>query len=123
MTRLWKLGCATENKEVIYSPYPVSSCSQCRKANEVALTVLFQAMHQSPPFLITLVGSTAPKESSRSPNLSIFGSLSVVESCPLRTASRLTAFPVMTFFHSESGKSGQEGELVSDLLVVLGSMV
>src|SRR5271168_1370078 len=65
--------------------------------------------------------STAPKENLRSLNLSTLRSSFVVESCPLRTASRLTAFPVMIFFHSESGNSGQAGELVSDLLVVLGS--
>src|SRR5271155_628506 len=107
----------------MYSPYPVSSCSRCGKAKVVALTVRFQAMHQSPPFLTVLVGSTTPKESSRSPNFSTLRSLFVVESCPLRTASRLTAFLVMIFFHSESGNSGQAGELVSNLLVVLGSRV
>src|SRR5271155_4092844 len=123
MTRSWKLEWVTANKEVIYFPYPVSSCILCGKAKVVALTVRFQAILQSPPFLTTLVGSTAPKESSRSPNLSTLRSSFVVESCPLRTALRLTAFPVMTFFHLESGNSGQEGELESDLLVALGSKV
>src|ERR1700678_3698149 len=123
MTRSWKLECVTANNEVMYSPYPVSSCSQCRNAKVVALTVRFQAMHQSPPFLTVLVGSTAPKENSRSPNFSTLRSSFVVESCPLRTASRLTAFPVIIFFPSESRNSGQAGELVSDLLVILGSRV
>src|SRR5271168_2487574 len=90
MTRSWKLEWVTANKEVIYFPYPVSSCILCGKAKVVALTVRFQAILQSPPFLTTLVGSTAPKESSRSPNLSTLRSSFVVESCPLRTASRLT---------------------------------
>src|ERR1700678_77546 len=123
MTRSWKLECVTANNEVMYSPYPVSSCSRCRNAKVVALTVRFHAMHQSPPFPTVLVGSTAPKENSRSPNLSTLRSSFVVESCPLRTASRLTAVPVMIFVHSKFGNSGQVEELVSDLLVVLGSRV
>src|SRR5271168_2552780 len=123
MTRSWKLECVTANNEVMYSPYPVSSCSRCGNAKVVALTVRFQAIHQSPPFCTTLVGSTAPKESSSSPNFSTLRSSFVVESCPLRTASRLTAFPVITFLHSESGNSGQAGELESDLRVALGSKV
>src|SRR5580692_12555792 len=111
------------NMETMYSPYPVSSCSRCGKANAVALTVLFQAIDHSPLFLTTLVGSTVPKDSSRSPNFSTLSSSFVVESCPLSTASKLTAFPPITFFHSESGNSGQLGELVSDRNVVLGSTV
>src|ERR1700678_2685476 len=109
--------------EMIYSPYLVSSCSRCGKANAVALTVLFQAMDHSPPFLTILEGLTAPKVSSRSPNFSTLSSSFVVESCPLSMASKLTAFPLMMFLHSESGNSGQLGELVSDRIVVLGSMV
>src|SRR5271168_4396892 len=100
--------------ETISSPYPVSSCSQCGKANTVALMVLFHAIDHSPPFLTILVGSTAPKESSRSPNLSTLSSSFIVESCSLSMASKLTAFPPITFFHSESGNSGQLGELMSD---------
>src|ERR1700678_4803235 len=123
MIREWKLGCVTANMEMIYSPYPVSSRSRCGKANAVALTVLFHAMDHSPPFLTILVGSTAPKESSRSPNFSILRSSFVVESCPLRTASKLTALPDTTFFHSESGNSGQSDWLVSERLVALGSTV
>src|ERR1700678_1624139 len=123
MTRSWKLECVTANNKVMYSPYPVSSCSRCRNAKVVALTVRFHAMHQSPPFLTVLVGSTAPKENSRSPNLSTLRSSFVVESCPLRTASRLTAFPTIMFFHSESGNLGQVEELEIDLLVALGSKV
>src|SRR5271168_1271380 len=89
----------------------------------MALTVLFQAIYQSPPFLIVLVGSTVPNEISRSPNFSTLRSSFVVESCPLRTASRLTALPDTTFFHSESGNSGQSDWLVSDRLVAFGSTV
>src|SRR5271168_3600720 len=80
----------------------------------MALTVLFQAIYQSPPFLIVLVGSTVPNEISRSPNFSTLRSSFVVESCPLRTASRPTALPDTTFFHSESGNSGQSDWLVSE---------
>src|ERR1700678_3553787 len=109
--------------ETIYSPYLVSSRSRCGKANAVALTVLFHAIDHSPPFLTILVGLTAPKESSRSPNFLILSSSFVVESCPLRTVSKLMAFPPITFFHSESGNSRQLGELVSDRNVVLGSTV
>src|ERR1700678_1468826 len=119
----WKLGCVAANMETMYSPYPVSSCSRCGKAKAVALTVLFQAIDHSPPFLTILVGSTAPKVSSRSPNYSTLSSLFVEESCPLSMASKLTAFPPMIFLHSESGNSGQLGELVSDRIVVLGSTV
>jgi hypothetical protein len=87
----------------------------------VARTVLFQAMVQSPPFLTTFVGSTAPKEILRSPSFSIFVSSKVVESCPLSTESRLTALPEMMFFHSVSGNSGQSGSLTSERLAALGS--
>ena len=89
----------------------------------VALTVLFHAIVQSPPFLTIFVGSTALKVISRSPNFLTLGLLCVVESCPLRTASRLMAHPAMTFFHSESGNSGQSSSLTSDCLVALGSTV
>ena len=85
--------------------------------------VLFQAIDQSPPFLTNLVGSTAPKETLMSPNFSILRSSFVVESCPLSTASRLTALPEMIFFHSESGNSGQSGWLVSERFAVFGSTV
>ena len=37
--------------------------------------------------------------------------------------SRLTALPETTFFHSESGNSGQSDWLVSERLVALGSIV
>src|ERR1700678_1998773 len=87
-----------------------------------SMTVLFQAIDHSPPFLTTLVGSTIPKDSSRSPKFSTLSSSFVVESCPLSTASKLTAFPPIMFFHSDSGNSRQLGELVSDRIVVLGTM-
>src|ERR1700678_4045475 len=103
---------------MIYSLYPVSSCNLCGKANAVAL---FQAIDHSPPFLTPLVGSTVPKDSSRSPNFSTLSSSFVVESCPLSTASRLTAFPPIMFFHSDSGNSGQLGEVVSYRIALLGS--
>src|SRR5271168_3231768 len=89
----------------------------------MALTVLFQAIDQSPPFLIILVGSMAPNEISRSLNFSTLRSSFVVESCLLRTASRLTALPETIFFHSESGNSGQSDWLVSEHLVALGLIV
>ena len=88
----------------------------------IALTVLFQAIDQSPPFLTNLVGSTVPKEISRSPTFWTLRSSLVVESCPLSTALRLTALPEMTFFHSESGNSGQSGLLTSECFAALGSM-
>ena len=87
--------------------------------NKVALTVLFQAIVQSPPFLTSFISLTAPKVILRSPTFSSC----VVESCPLRTASRLTAIPEMMFFHSESGNSGQSGSLRREHFVALGSMV
>ena len=89
----------------------------------MALTVLFQAIDQSPPFLTVLVGSTAPNNISSSPNFSTLRSSFVVESCSLSTASRLTALPETTFFHSELGNSGQSDWLVSERLVALGSIV
>ena len=89
----------------------------------VALTVLFYAIDQSPPFLTTFVGLIAPKVISRSPNFSTLGSLCVVESCLLRTASKLTARLEMMFFHSVSGNSGQSGSLTSDRLVAFRSTV
>ena len=91
--------------------------------NKVALTVLFQVMDQSPPFLTVFVGSMAPKVILRSPNFLTLGSSCVVESCPLSTASRLTALPEIMFFHSESGNSGQSGSLTRDCFVVLRSLV
>ena len=101
----------------------MSSCARWGNANVVALTVLFQAMDQSPPFLTSFLGSTAPKEISSLPNFLTLGLSCMVESCPLRTASRLMARPEITFFHLESGNSGQSGLLTSDCLVALGSMV
>src|SRR5271168_2563277 len=85
--------------------------------------VLFQAIDQSPPFFTILDGSTVLKEISRSPNFSTLDSSCVVDSWPLSTALRLTALPLMIFFHSESGNSGQSGSLTSDRLVASGSMV
>src|SRR5579859_8014053 len=78
-------------------------------------------MVHSPPVMTTLDGETELYEISIFPNVSVCESLLDVENCPLRTASRLTAQPASMFFHSESGNSRQEAELVRERLVDLGS--
>jgi hypothetical protein len=122
MIRSWNVGFVAANKDVMYSPYSVSSLDLCGNAKAVALTVRFQAIDQSPPVVTTFDGEIVPYEISKSPTVSVCISSLDVENCPLRTASRLTARPLITFFHSESVNSGQEAELVRECLVDFGSI-
>jgi hypothetical protein len=119
MIRSWKVGLVAANKEVMYSPYSVSSWDLCRNAKAVALTVQFQAIDQSPPIVTTFDGEIVPYEISKSPTVSVCMSLLDMETCPLSTASMLT---LITFFHSESANSGKDGELVRECLVDFGSI-
>ena len=86
--------------------YSSSSFSRCGKMNLIALTVILQAMTQSPWVSTDFAGLSAPKWSSRSPRFSMVQESVVVEYIPVNTASRLTDFPARMLFHSMSGNSG-----------------
>ena len=63
---------------------------------------------------MVLDGLVSPKASSKPPIDVVVLSSAVVEKDPENTASRLTADPERTFFHSDLGKGGNERELRRD---------
>ena len=126
LSRLMTLECeygkAPKNWR-IYSEYHWILKARWGKAQRVAAEVEFQAMVQSPCVWTSFEGFSPPMERSKSLMVVVVRLSARVENNPEKTASRLTAVPDSTCFHSAFGNGGRHLEDCRDQSACLRSAV